>query len=107
MKKTLYVIPFAVFVIVMIFLYKGLHQDPHVLPSALIGQPVKAFSYPDLLTDEPITEKQLLGHVTLLHVWASWCVTCRAEHHVLKVMKYGTTTPGLKVPSQLTSVALN
>jgi len=96
MKLLRYFLPFLLFIVVMVFLYQGLHRDPHELPSALIGQPVKPFSYPSLLHSQPVTEKQFLGQVTLLHVWASWCTTCRAEHHVLmdianshKVVIYG------------------
>jgi cytochrome c biogenesis protein CcmG/thiol:disulfide interchange protein DsbE len=28
----------------------------------------------------------MLGKVWVLNVWASWCVSCRAEHRVLNVM---------------------
>lgn len=92
-----YLIPLVVFAVIMGFLWKGLHKDPHQLPSALIGKPVVAFSYPSLLDEgQVITQQQFLGHVSLLNVWATWCITCHAEHPVLmdiaqskKVVIYG------------------
>ncbi len=79
-----YLIPLLLFLALVGFLWKGLHHDPHQLPSALINKPVPAFSYPSLLhTGETITVKQFLGHVSLLNVWATWCIACHAEHSVL------------------------
>ncbi|MCU7810145.1 MAG: DsbE family thiol:disulfide interchange protein, partial [Candidatus Thiodiazotropha sp. (ex Notomyrtea botanica)] len=43
-----------------------------------------AFSMPSLEQAETlITDKDLLGNVYLLNVWATWCVSCRAEHETL------------------------
>ena len=49
-----------------------------------------------LQPDQQLSEKIFLGKVSLLHVWATWCATCRAEHLVLmdlarskKVVFYG------------------
>jgi cytochrome c biogenesis protein CcmG/thiol:disulfide interchange protein DsbE len=79
-----YLIPLILFLIITGFLWKGLQHDPHELPSALINKPVAAFSYPNLLDEKkPLTQKEFLGHVSLLNVWATWCVSCKAEHAVL------------------------
>jgi cytochrome c biogenesis protein CcmG/thiol:disulfide interchange protein DsbE len=83
MKTARYLIPLILFAVIMALLWKGLQKDPHELPSALINQPVAEFSYPSLLNKQPITKQQFLGHVTLLNVWATWCITCHAEHAVL------------------------
>jgi cytochrome c biogenesis protein CcmG, thiol:disulfide interchange protein DsbE len=78
---------FLVFSGLMFFLWRGLQRDPHQLPSALINKPVPEFAYPDLLKPEQkITNKIFLGHVSLLNVWATWCITCHAEHPVLMDM---------------------
>ncbi len=74
----------VLFIVLMIFLWRGLHRDPHQLPSALIGKPVPQFSYTSLLQPKHfVSNKIFLGHVSLLNVWATWCITCHAEHPVL------------------------
>jgi cytochrome c biogenesis protein CcmG/thiol:disulfide interchange protein DsbE len=76
--------PLAIFAALVAFLYVGLHRDPHEVPSPLIGKPAPAFALTRL--DDPsktITRDQLLGHVYMLNVWASWCVSCRDEHPIL------------------------
>jgi cytochrome c biogenesis protein CcmG/thiol:disulfide interchange protein DsbE len=50
----------------------------------LIGKPAPAFSLAKL--DAPqlyLAKNDLLGQVWVLNVWASWCVSCRAEHEII------------------------
>lgn len=84
LKSWLYIIPFLLFLAIMALLWKGLQRDPHQLPSALIGKAIPTFRYPSLLhPDQKISDRRFLGHVSLLNVWATWCITCHAEHPVL------------------------
>jgi cytochrome c biogenesis protein CcmG, thiol:disulfide interchange protein DsbE len=41
--------------------------------------------------------EQLRGDVVLFNVWASWCVSCRAEHPVLQALadRHGVPVVGL------------
>ena len=78
-----YIVPLILFLIISIFLWKGLEQDPHKLPSALIGKPVPEFNYPTLEMKQYFTNKEFLGHISLLNVWATWCITCSADHRAL------------------------
>jgi len=75
-------VPLTVFVIIAGFLYAGFSlEDPHRLPSALVGQPFPAFDLPLLAnTKERATEQFLAGRTVLVNVWATWCPTCKAEH---------------------------
>lgn len=81
-----YSIPLVLFLLLAALLGWGLQgdYDPRHIPSPLIGKSIPAFSLPAL--EQPgktITDKDLLGKVYLLNVWATWCATCRAEHETL------------------------
>lgn len=79
-----YLAPLAIFALLVAFLYRGLSMDPKLVPSPLIGKPAPAFTLPRL--DDPsatISNADLKGKVTLLNVWATWCISCRQEHETL------------------------
>jgi cytochrome c biogenesis protein CcmG/thiol:disulfide interchange protein DsbE len=73
-------IPLFIFALLAALLYSGLDGDPSELPTALAGKPVPAFELTALQDSRILTEKDLVGEVSLLNVWATWCISCRAEH---------------------------
>jgi cytochrome c biogenesis protein CcmG/thiol:disulfide interchange protein DsbE len=81
MKK--FLIPLALFAVLVLFLGVGLKRDPHEIPSPLINKPAPAFELQTLEGKEPFSPAQYKGKVWVLNVWATWCVSCRAEHPVL------------------------
>jgi cytochrome c biogenesis protein CcmG/thiol:disulfide interchange protein DsbE len=82
--------PLGIFLVLALFLARGLMLDPREVPSPLIGKSVPAFSAPTLAAPERVLRKEdLLGKVWMLNVFASWCVACREEHPVL--MAYART----------------
>lgn len=83
MKRWLMVLPLAAFLVVAVFLYRGLYLDPAELPSAMIGKPFPAFSLPTVQGDKTLTQADLQGKPALVNVWATWCISCRVEHPVL------------------------
>ena len=85
MKRTLW--PLIAFMVLVVFLGIGLTKDPRKLPSPFIGKAAPAFTLPQLhQLNKTFSPKEMLGKVWILNVWASWCVSCRAEHHVLNEM---------------------
>ncbi|MGR9087664.1 MAG: DsbE family thiol:disulfide interchange protein [Gammaproteobacteria bacterium] len=79
-----YIIPFVLFIVLAVFLAAGLKLKPSEIPSPFIGKPAPAFAAPKLEAPEhQLTPAELKGKVWLFNVWASWCVSCRAEHPVL------------------------
>ena len=76
-------LPLLIFVVMSVFLFRGLSLDPQALPSALIDQPVPEFSLPVLGQERLIQRQDILGEPALLNVWATWCVSCRVEHPYL------------------------
>jgi cytochrome c biogenesis protein CcmG/thiol:disulfide interchange protein DsbE len=79
-----FVLPLVIFAALVALLGVGLTLNPREVPSPLIGKPAPPFELPQL--HEPaktFSQKDMLGKVWVLNVWASWCVTCREEHPVL------------------------
>ncbi len=94
MKALRFLIPLAMFVILVGFLWVGLYRDPHEVPSPLVDKPAPAFMLARL--DDPSAKlgpADLKGQVWLLNVWASWCVSCRVEHPLLVQLAKSNIVP--------------
>ena len=76
-----YLLPIAIFAGIGILLYLGLYRDPTLVPSPLIGKPVPEFALGPVQGRElGLSSQDLRREVTLVNVFASWCVACRDEH---------------------------
>ncbi|HKO88136.1 MAG TPA: DsbE family thiol:disulfide interchange protein [Burkholderiales bacterium] len=79
-----YLLPLGVLGVVVAFLFVGLRLKPSEVPSPFIGKQAPAFALPRLHEPAEIFKpEQMQGKVWLFNVWASWCVSCRAEHPIL------------------------
>ncbi len=90
-------IPLIIFMVLAAFFWKGLSLDPTAMPSALLDKPVPAFSL-GTVNDEQrqVTQDDLKGKVSLLNVWATWCISCRQEHpYLLAIAEQGIPIYGV------------
>ncbi|MGD8842737.1 MAG: DsbE family thiol:disulfide interchange protein [Gammaproteobacteria bacterium] len=79
-----YLLPLGLFLAMAALLYRGLSIDPRLVPSPLIGKAAPEFSLSELKNPEArLSNADFKGRVSLMNVWATWCVSCRAEHQVL------------------------
>jgi cytochrome c biogenesis protein CcmG, thiol:disulfide interchange protein DsbE len=89
-----FLLPLAIFVVMVGFLAVGLTLNPREVPSPLVGNAAPDFSLPQLHEpDKVFSPKELAGKVWLLNFWASWCNGCKEEHPVLMQMAKSGEVP--------------
>lgn len=89
-----YLLPLIGFVVIAGFLYAGLSLKPREIPSPFINKPAPDFTLQKLHEPESrFSNKEMLGKVWLLNVWASWCVACRSEHPLLVQLSRANLVP--------------
>ncbi|MEQ8666910.1 MAG: DsbE family thiol:disulfide interchange protein [Rhodospirillales bacterium] len=85
-RRWLFLVPVLVFGILAIYFAVGLTRDPSKIPSALIDKPAPEFALPGIEgRGGPgfSTADLRQGEISVVNVFASWCVPCRAEHPVI------------------------
>jgi cytochrome c biogenesis protein CcmG/thiol:disulfide interchange protein DsbE len=88
--RWLYMIPVFIFGLLAILFYWALQLgDPTMPASTMIGKPAPAFELAGIAGMGPgLTSGDLKrGEVSVVNVWATWCVPCHEEHPQLIQMK--------------------
>jgi cytochrome c biogenesis protein CcmG/thiol:disulfide interchange protein DsbE len=91
-----YLFPLAAFVALTLTFGWALNsnRNPSEIPSALIGKPVPQFALPAVKGRAlPLSSTDLGGVVSLVNVFASWCVACREEHPVFMQIRAENLVP--------------
>jgi len=93
-RQLLAMLPVAGVAGLLALLAAGLNRDPSEIPSALIGKTVPDFDLPPVQGRQlGFGTERLRGEVSLLNVFASWCVPCRIEHPLLMQLATERTVP--------------
>ena len=83
-RRLLHLAPLAGFGGLAAIFASRLGGDPSRIPSTLIGKPVPKFNLlPVQGRALGLSSDDLVGEPSLVNVFASWCVACRAEHPLL------------------------
>lgn len=95
-KIVLRALPFLVFFVLVVFLWRGLFLDPREIPSSYLGKQIPKFSLSTLNRKRVFKDTDLYGKISLLNVWASWCMACKEEQvFLLKLADSGIKIYGL------------
>jgi cytochrome c biogenesis protein CcmG/thiol:disulfide interchange protein DsbE len=93
-RRLLLALPAVGFVGLAGLLASGLGRDASLLPSTLIGREAPKFDLPPVQGRVlGLANTDLLEKVSLVNVFASWCVACRAEHPLLMQLARDKTVP--------------
>ncbi|WP_375263310.1 DsbE family thiol:disulfide interchange protein [Palleronia sp.] len=92
--RLLVFLPLAVFAGLAAAFYWGLWNNDDRLPSPLVGKAIPEFELPPIEgRDDGLSSADLRGQVSIVNVWASWCVPCRVEMPLLNELARDATVP--------------
>jgi cytochrome c biogenesis protein CcmG/thiol:disulfide interchange protein DsbE len=93
-RRLVYAAPMVMFAAAAALFASRLGLDPDRIPSALVGKPVPTFSLPPVPGRMlGLSSGDLHGEVSLVNVFASWCVACREEHPLLMRLSRENVVP--------------
>lgn len=94
LQRPRFLAPLAVFAALALLLAVGLTLNPREIPSPLIGKPVPQFELPPVRGRTlGLQTSDLKGEVSIVNVFASWCVACKEEHPIFMQMQRERLVP--------------
>jgi len=94
LKRQVYILPLAIFAVLAVYFAIGLTKDLRILPSVLKNQSVPNFYLPPIEgRDRGLSSKDLVGEVSLVNIFGSWCDACRVEHPFLMQIRAEKRVP--------------
>ena len=92
-RIVLAVTPLVALVALVALFALNINRDPSLVASVMIDKPAPQFSLPkvDGLSVPGFDTARLTGQVSVVNVFASWCIPCRDEHPVLEALKQQTS----------------
>ncbi|MGK8236771.1 DsbE family thiol:disulfide interchange protein [Roseovarius sp. MS2] len=86
--------PVSIFAALAAAFYWGLWNKDDRLPSTLIGKQIPEFVLPPIDgRGKGLSSADLRGEVSIVNVWASWCIPCRVEMPLLVELAEADTVP--------------
>ena len=93
-RRLSYFAPVMIFIALALTFSWALTHNPREIPSALIGKTVPEFNLLPVKGHRlGLSSTDLHGEVSLVNVFASWCVACREEHPLFMRMKADNIVP--------------
>ena len=93
-RRFVYMLPAGAFAAIAAGFAVSLGRDPSIIPSTLIGKPVPAFVLPPVQGRmRGLSSADLKSEVSLVNVFASWCVACRDEHPLFMALRQSGAVP--------------
>ncbi|MCS6762531.1 MAG: DsbE family thiol:disulfide interchange protein [Candidatus Devosia symbiotica] len=89
MRYILFGLPLIALVALVAIFALSINRDPFLVRSVLIDKPAPAFALDAVpeLGMPGFETATLTDHVSVVNVFASWCIPCRAEHPMLLALK--------------------
>lgn len=89
MRYVLFGLPLILLVALVAVFALSMDRDPGLVRSVLIDKPAPQFSLAEVegLGVPGFDTASLKGDVTVVNVFASWCIPCRDEHPLLMALK--------------------